>query len=124
MGIADIGGSMVIHMFGAFFGIAASAFLTDKKARGNRDNSAVYHSDLFAMIGTIFLWMYWPSFNGALSYGNAQHRAVVNTVLSLTASCIFAFIFSQFWRREKVFRRLSFVACCALLTFFLQRCLT
>jgi len=107
LGIADIGGSMVIHMFGAFFGLAASAFLTDKKARGNRDNSAVYHSDIFSMIGTIFLWMYWPSFNGALSYGNAQHRAVVNTVLSLTASCIFAFIFSQFWRREKVFNMID-----------------
>ena len=66
LGIADIGGSMVIHMFGAYFGLAASIFLTPSKAKGNKDNSAVYHSDMFSMIGTIFLWMFWPSFNGAL----------------------------------------------------------
>jgi ammonium transporter Rh len=103
LAIADIGGSMVIHTFGAFFGLAASAVLTPSAARGNKDNAAVYHSDLFSMIGSIFLWIYWPSFNGALSSGNAQHRAVINTVLSLTASVIFAFLFSQFWRKERVF---------------------
>jgi ammonium transporter Rh len=126
MQIADIGGSMVIHVFGAFFGLAASKVLTPKSARGNRDNSAVYHADIFSMIGTeayyilpytilffilysrffipgtVFLWIFWPSFNAALSEGNNQQRAVVNTVLSLTASVMFAFIFSQFWRREKV----------------------
>lgn len=103
LAIADIGGSMVIHTFGAFFGLAASYALTPEKAKGNKDNSAIYHSDLFSMIGTIFLWMYWPSFNGALSTGNAQMRCIINTVLSLTASCVFAFIFSQFWRKERAF---------------------
>ena len=39
-------------------------------------NSASYVSDTFAMIGTIFLWMYWPSFNGALADGNSQHRVL------------------------------------------------
>lgn len=100
--IADIGGSMVIHVFGAFFGLAASAVLTPKSAHGNKENAAIYHSDIFSMIGTIFLFLFWPSFNSALSEGNAQHRAVVNTVLSLTSSVVFAFLFSQFWRREKV----------------------
>jgi len=101
--IADIGGSMVIHVFGAFFGLAASAVLTPAAARGNKDNAAVYHSDIFSMIGTVFLWIFWPSFNGATSEGNAQHRAVVNTVLSLTSSVVFAFVFSQFWRKERLF---------------------
>ncbi|PRP81860.1 Rh type B glycoprotein [Planoprotostelium fungivorum] len=105
--ISDIGGSMTIHVFGAFFGLAASAILTPRKARGNQDNAAVYHSDLFSMIGTVFLWMYWPSFNAALGQGNTQHRAVINTVLSLTASCFFAFISSQFWRKERVFNMID-----------------
>jgi len=101
--ITDVGGSMVIHVFGAFFGLSASYALTPAKAKGNKDNAAVYHSDMFSMVGTVFLWIYWPSFNAALATGNAQQRAVVNTVLSLTASCVFAFIFSQFWRKANHF---------------------
>jgi ammonium transporter Rh len=42
------------------------------------------------MIGTLFLWMYWPSFNGALGSGSAQHRVIINTYLCLTCSCIAA----------------------------------
>eukprot|EP01117_Protostelium_nocturnum_P013044 TRINITY_DN4839_c0_g1_i1.p1 TRINITY_DN4839_c0_g1~~TRINITY_DN4839_c0_g1_i1.p1 ORF type:complete len:795 (-),score=289.99 TRINITY_DN4839_c0_g1_i1:45-2387(-) len=105
--ISDIGGSMVIHVFGAFFGLAASKVLTPPKARGHNDNSAVYHSDIFSMIGTVFLWMYWPSFNAALGSGNTQHRAVVNTLLSLTASCVTTFILSQFFRKTKEFNMID-----------------
>ena len=57
MGVTDAGGSIVIHAFGAFFGLAATNFLTTSDARSCGDNSAIYHSDLFAMIGTVFLYM-------------------------------------------------------------------
>ena len=40
------------------------------------------------MVGTLFLWMYWPSFNGALANPLAQHRIVINTYLSLAACCV------------------------------------
>lgn len=45
-----------------------------------------YVSDLFAMIGTLFLWIFWPSFNSALLDGIEQERAILNTYLAL-ASC-------------------------------------
>ena len=48
---ADIGGSMLIHTFGAYFGIAASLVLYHQKAKDHPRNSTVYHSDLFSMIG-------------------------------------------------------------------------
>lgn len=48
---ADIGGSMLIHTFGAYFGLAVSVMLYRKKASDHPKNSSVYHSDLFAMIG-------------------------------------------------------------------------
>ena len=47
----DIGGSMIIHTFGAYFGLAASTVLFRKKARDHSRNSSVYHADLFSMIG-------------------------------------------------------------------------
>jgi len=97
----DMGGSMFVHTFGAYFGLAFSWVLgpptEEEEEKG--DESSVYHSDMFAMIGTIFLWMYWPSFNGALA-GNEYHqqeRVVINTVLSLTCSCIGGFFWSHYY---------------------------
>ena len=48
---ADAGGSMLIHTFGAYFGLAVSVILYHKKATNHPRNSSSYHSDLFAMIG-------------------------------------------------------------------------
>jgi ammonium transporter Rh len=56
------------------------------------------------MIGTIFLWMYWPSFNTALiGQPGSFQTAVVNTLLSLTGSCIATFLISYIFRGERKF---------------------
>jgi ammonium transporter Rh len=83
----DMGGSIVLHTFGAYFGLAASYFFQPKKAARNPPDAG-YNSQVVALVGTLFLWMYWPSFNGALAVGAAQHRAVLNTVLSIGAGCL------------------------------------
>lgn len=89
---------MVVHMFGAFFGLSLSKTITS--ANSNSPNAAsVYHSDMFAMIGTLFLWMFWPSFNASPANIEAQrHRAVINTVLALCGSGLTGFITSSFYR--------------------------
>lgn len=88
---------MYVHTFGAYFGVAASLVLTDmeKVKRDERHEKGSYNSQLFAMIGTIFLWCFWPSFNGGLATGNAQMRVIVNTTLALSGSCITAFATSS-----------------------------
>lgn len=103
MKIADIGGSMVIHLFGAVFGLVSSLVLTKRTAQGRVDNSSVYHSDIMAMVGTLFLWLFWPSFNAALGVDVQQHRAVINTSISIVASCVSAFIASSFFRGGKFY---------------------
>lgn len=51
------------------------------------NEGSTYTSDLFAMVGTIFLWLFWPSFNSALLDDiTQQHRAILNTYLSLAAA--------------------------------------
>lgn len=46
-------------------------------------------------LGTIFLWVFWPSFNSApTALGDGQHRTVVNTYYSLTASTLSTFALS------------------------------
>jgi len=42
------------------------------------------------MVGTIFLFVYWPSFVGALAFGAQQERVVMNTVISISASALIA----------------------------------
>ncbi|XP_013013958.1 ammonium transporter Rh type C [Cavia porcellus] len=88
--VKDAGGSMTIHTFGAYFGLTVTWILYRRNLEHSKQKqSSVYHSDLFAMIGTLFLWMYWPSFNSAISsHGDAQHRAAINTYCSLAASVL------------------------------------
>lgn len=90
----DVGESIYVHIFGAYFGLAVSKVLQGKKEIESTKEGSHYHSDLFAMIGTIFLFLYWPSFNSAVAVEEGQNRAIVNTFLAITASCIATFIIS------------------------------
>lgn len=83
----DAGGSMTIHTFGAYFGLMVTRVLYRPNLdKSKHRNCSVYHSDLFAMIGTIYLWMFWPSFNSAVTaHGDDQHRTALNTYYSLAA---------------------------------------
>jgi len=91
---SDPGASMICHVFGAYFGLAATTMLYQKHHHGHSKEGAVYHSDVFAMLGTIFLWLFWPSFNAALTTGDDRHRAIINTYLSLAACCVMTFAIS------------------------------
>ncbi|XP_069879435.1 ammonium transporter Rh type A [Dipodomys merriami] len=94
---SDIGASMTIHAFGAYFGLAVAGILyRPGLKKGHWNEESVYHSDLFAMIGTVFLWVFWPSFNSAIAEpGEAQYRAIVNTYFSLAACVISAYALSS-----------------------------
>merc|ERR1719399_2181190 len=94
---------MYVHSFGAYFGLGVSYMIGKAKEVDESEAQPSYHSNLFSMIGTIFLWMFWPSFNGALATGVQQHRVIVNTVLSLAACCVGSFIFSCLMRPDKKF---------------------
>ena len=88
----DMGGSMYVHTFAAYFGLAATYFFDPKKAIEDKEKQCEgnYNSQLIAMVGTIFLWILWPSFNGALAGPAAQQRVFINTVLAMSGSCITA----------------------------------
>jgi ammonium transporter Rh len=50
--VADIGGSMLVHIFACYFGMAVTFVLRRPEDTNNNPKEApVYHSDLFAMIG-------------------------------------------------------------------------
>uniref|UniRef100_A0A671QL09 Ammonium transporter Rh type A n=1 Tax=Sinocyclocheilus anshuiensis TaxID=1608454 RepID=A0A671QL09_9TELE len=97
LGVSDVGASMTIHAFGAYFGLAVARVLYRPGLRNGHENEgSVYHSDLFAMIGTVYLWMFWPSFNSAIAEpGDPQLRAVINTYFSLAACALAAYATSS-----------------------------
>lgn len=65
----DMGGTIFIHTFGAYYGLAASYFFSPSRAAKSNNLKDSYQSNTVAMVGSIFLWMFWPSFNGALAVG-------------------------------------------------------
>ncbi|KAI6071707.1 Ammonium transporter Rh type A [Aix galericulata] len=92
----DVGASMTIHAFGAYFGLAVSLVLYRPGLKNKHENEeSTYHSDLFAMIGTLFLWIFWPSFNSAIAHVNDRPKAIVNTYYSLAASTVVTFALSS-----------------------------
>ncbi|NWS71209.1 RHAG protein, partial [Crotophaga sulcirostris] len=97
---SDVGASMTIHAFGAYFGLAAAIFLHRRgwknKHEKHENEESTYHSDLYAMIGTLFLWIFWPSFNSAIAPEDiSKTRAVVNTYYSLAACTVVTFALSS-----------------------------
>jgi len=58
-------------------------------------------------VGTVFLWVYWPSFNGGGVTGDQQHRAVLNTYLSLATCTLVTFIVSALVDKKGKFDMVS-----------------
>ncbi|XP_049875416.1 ammonium transporter Rh type B [Pectinophora gossypiella] len=104
---ADAGGSIAIHTFGAYFGLGVSLAFRKKAAQDAANNpvslnAPSYTSDVTAMIGSIFLWIYWPSFNSALVETPGEYdRAVMNTYLSLGAATVVSFIMSSWLSHDE-----------------------
>ncbi|XP_062847780.1 ammonium transporter Rh type B [Trichomycterus rosablanca] len=98
----DAGGSMTIHTFGAYFGLMVTRVLYRPNLdKSKHKNGSVYHSDLFAMIGTIYLWMFWPSFNSAITaHGDDHQRTALNTYYSLASCTLATYAFSSLVNHE------------------------
>ncbi len=91
--IADTGGSIVIHAFGAIFGISAAISLSTLKQR-ETPILADATSDRYSLLGSMVLWVFWPSFCGALVPAEAIPYAVVNVFIALSGSTIATYIAS------------------------------
>lgn len=66
------------------------------------DEKSRYTSDLFSMIGTIFLFCFWPSFNAGTETGVERLYAVINTYISICSSVIGAFLISSLVKKGKL----------------------
>lgn len=94
--INDAGGSILIHLFACYFGLGVTFVLYRPSLNeGHAKENTSYHSDILSVMGTLFLWVFWPSFNSALTLkGDDQHRAILHTFIGLSASTLTAFALS------------------------------
>ena len=92
----DAGASSTVHTFGCYFGLTVCMVLS-RKAKPITDIKISYINNIFAFIGTLFLVLYFPSFNYAVTAQNEfeQNLIVVNTVMSLAGSVLGTFIVSS-----------------------------
>ena len=108
IGARDAGDTIFVHMFGAYFGLAASRVLYNPSSTVSKKAGANRNSDMFSMVGTVFLWLFWPSFNsGAVAEGDAQMRALINTYLSLCSCAMSAFAISALVNPQRKFCMVS-----------------
>ncbi|NXH28417.1 RHBGB protein, partial [Myiagra hebetior] len=98
MGVRDSGHSLTVHTFGAYFGLMVSWVLyqphKDKRKREEQQDTG-NQTDVFAAVGTIYLWIFWPSFTSTTTVlDNAENWAALNSYFSLVASTVATFILS------------------------------
>jgi ammonium transporter Rh len=92
-------------MFGAYFGLAAAYVLGKPTPEDEASESTSMVSDVFSLIGTVFLWLYWPSFvAGTVADGDQERQALLNTVFALAASAVTTFALSPMLEKAKVRR--------------------
>lgn len=99
-GFQDSAGSIVIHAFGAYFGLAASLALTTAQQR-SRPIESDPTSDRFSMLGSMVLWLFWPSFATAIVPFEEMPQTIVNTLLSLSGATLATYFLSTYLHKGK-----------------------
>jgi ammonium transporter Rh len=96
----DTGGSIVIHAFGAIFGLGVVMTMTTKSEVGLPIESDAT-SDRFSLLGSMILWLFWPSFCAALVAPELVPHTAINVILALSGATI-ATYFASISLRGKI----------------------
>lgn len=96
-GFVDVGGSVVIHAFGAYFGLGviSNTFSKFEKGPASENNPL---SNQFCLIGSIVLWVFWPSFTSALVAPAEATLTAINTVFALCGATLATYVFTRLLR--------------------------
>lgn len=94
----DTGGSIVIHAFGALFGLGVAVSMTTRGAQDLPVESD-FTSDRFSLLGSMVLWVFWPSFCAALVAPDMIPATVMNVVFALCGSTLLTYFATMILRR-------------------------
>nr|3B9W_A Chain A, Ammonium transporter family [Nitrosomonas europaea] len=99
-GFQDSAGSIAIHAFGAYFGLGVSIALTTAAQRAQPIESDAT-SDRFSMLGSMVLWLFWPSFATAIVPFEQMPQTIVNTLLALCGATLATYFLSALFHKGK-----------------------
>ena len=99
-GFQDSAGSIAIHAFGAYFGLGVSIVLTTAAQRAQPIESDAT-SDRFSMLGSMVLWLFWPSFATAIVPFEQMPQTIVNTLLALCGATLATYFLSALFHKGK-----------------------
>ena len=98
-GFLDTGGSIVIHAFGALFGLGAMFPLTTRSQfKAPLETDAT--SDRYSLLGSMVLWVFWPSFCGALVTPHEVPFTAINVIFALCGSTLATYFATILLRRK------------------------
>ena len=100
-GFVDAAGSIVIHAFGAYFGLGLAVALTSAAQRDLLIESNEV-SDQFSMLGSMVLWIFWPSFCSAVVPPEQMPRTAINTILALCGATLVTYLTSLLLRKGRL----------------------
>lgn len=100
-GFTDSAGSIIIHAFGAYFGLGLALALTSA-SQFKLTVSTDALSDRFSMLGSMILWIFWPSFCSAVVPHEQMPQTAINTIMALCGATLTTYIASIMFRRGKV----------------------
>jgi ammonium transporter Rh len=95
--VLDTGGSIFVHLFGALFGTAVAFTMTTREEYETPIKVDAL-SERFSMFGSLFLWVFYPSFCAALVAPKDIPTTVVNVIMALSGSTLAAYITSVKFR--------------------------
>lgn len=99
-GFVDSAGSIIIHAFGAYFGLGMTLVITAAADRKKSIESDTI-SDRFSILGSMVLWIFWPSFCSAIVSPDQMPQTVMNTILALCGATVITYFTSSLFRKGK-----------------------
>lgn len=98
-GVLDAGGSILVHIFAAYWGLGVILGLRNKAVNDVPMKTSV-HSVSFVWLASMLLLVLWPSFVTALLPPEEILPAMLVCYLALVASCLSTYLTSYILKRE------------------------
>lgn len=98
-GVADAGGSILVHVFAAYWGLGVAMGLRNPSVADEPKRTTV-HSVSFVWLASMLLLVLWPSFVTALLPANEVIPAMINCFLALTASVLTTYLACYLLQRK------------------------